>query len=106
MKNAELHKPSSLALKTDRQFFRCLRNEGALSRASIASLTGISKPTVSESANRLLDKKLIVESSLKDATSSKRPSVLYEVNRALGCYLSIALEENTSQVQLSDFQGN
>lgn len=106
MNKAELHKPSSLALKTDRQFFRCLRNQGTLSRAAIASITGISKPTVSESANRLLEKKLIVESGYKDSNSSKRPSVLYEVNRALGCCISIALEENSSQIRVCDFQGN
>ncbi|WP_191601158.1 ROK family transcriptional regulator [Marinomonas algicola] len=104
MKPAQSHKPSSLAAATERAFFQCLRKHGTLSRANIAQLTGISKPTTSEAAQRLLVKNVIVRSSTPD-TSSKRPAILYKINPFFGCTLAIALEERSSQLQLQDFQG-
>ena len=100
------HKPSSLAVNTDRAFVACLREHRALSRAAIATQTGISKPTVSESAQRLLARKLISECALKDTQTSKRPAVLYEVNKDRGISIAIVLEENRSQICATDLQGN
>ncbi|NLQ18761.1 ROK family protein [Marinomonas sp. M1K-6] len=100
------HKPSSLAINTDRAFIGCLLEHKALSRAAIASLTGISKPTVSESAQRLLARQVIVECTSKDTQSSKRPSVLYELNRQRGASLAIGLDDVSTQLCLWDLQGN
>ncbi|MCC4273837.1 ROK family transcriptional regulator [Marinomonas communis] len=100
------HKPSSLAVNTDRAFVACLREHRALSRAAIATKTGISKPTVSESAQRLLSRELISECAVKDTQTSKRPAVLYEVNKDRGISIAIVLEENRSQLCATDLQGN
>lgn len=100
------HKPSSLAVNTDRAFVACLREHRALSRAAIATKTGISKPTVSESAQRLLTRELISECAVKDTQTSKRPAVLYEVNKDRGISIAIILEENRSQLCATDLQGN
>ncbi|WP_338266396.1 ROK family transcriptional regulator [Marinomonas pontica] len=100
------HKPSSLAMNTDRAFIDCLRHQGVLSRAAIASQTGISKPTISESAQRLLARQVIVECHKKDTKSSKRPSVLYEINKQRGASLAIVLDDVSIQLTLSDLQGN
>lgn len=100
------HKPSSLAVNTDRAFVACLREHRALSRAAIATQTGISKPTISESAQRLLARQLIRECASKDTQSSKRPAVLYELNKDRGLSLSIALEETSVQISAWDLQGH
>lgn len=100
------HKPSSLAVNTDRAFVACLREHRALSRAAIATQTGISKPTISESAQRLLARELISECAMKDTQTSKRPAVLYEVNKDRGISIAIVLEENRSQLCATDLQGN
>ena len=100
------HKPSSLAVNTDRAFVACLREHRTLSRAAIATQTGISKPTVSESAQRLLTRELISECAVKDTQTSKRPAVLYEVNKDRGISIAIVLEENRSQLCATDLQGN
>ena len=72
-----VHKQSSqrlqqqgLALDTDRQFFRCLRENGPMSRAAISQLTGISRPTISEAAGRLQGQSLVNETKKK--TQSKK----------------------------------
>ncbi|MBJ7552084.1 ROK family transcriptional regulator [Marinomonas ostreistagni] len=100
------HKPSSLAVNTDRAFVACLREHRVLSRAAIATQTGISKPTISESAQRLLARELITECAVKDTQTSKRPAVLYEVNKDQGISIAIVLEENRSQICAKDLQGN
>ena len=106
MPKPSAHKPSSLAVNTDRAFVACLREHRALSRAAIATQTGISKPTVSESAQRLLTRELISECAVKDTQTSKRPAVLYEVNKDRGISIAIVLEENRSQLRATDLQGN
>jgi predicted NBD/HSP70 family sugar kinase len=100
------HKPSSLAVNTDRAFINCLLDHGALSRASIATMTGISKPTVSESTQRLLARQVITECKAKDTQSAKRPSILYELNKQRGGSLAIALDDVSTQFCLWDLQGN
>lgn len=106
MSKPSAHQPSSLAVNTDRAFVACLLAQGPLSRAAIASQTGISKPTISESAQRLLSKNLIVVCQKKDTQSSKRPALLYELNKNRGVSISLALEETSTQLSVTDFQGN
>lgn len=100
------HRPGSLAMRTDQQFFQCLEKAQRLSRAAIAKMTGISKPTVSESAQRLTEKGIIKTASEMDNVSSKRPSVIYEINPDFGALLSLALEENATWIRITDFTGD
>jgi predicted NBD/HSP70 family sugar kinase len=63
----ELQRPAPEMLRqlTDRRVFEQLLAAGSLTRAEIASRTGISKPTISESVRRLLDARLVLEGGLQ-----------------------------------------
>lgn len=87
-----LPKPSSLASITDGQFVDCLMSNGPMSRAAIAEATGISKPTISESAQRLLKQALVVETERRSNGHQGRGGVLYDINANRGHSLGIALE--------------
>ena len=58
-------KRAPLALMPDRHFFHTIKQHGPMSRASIAKLTGISRPTISESAQRLVKLGLVNETKRK-----------------------------------------
>ncbi|GGX52601.1 ROK family transcriptional regulator [Saccharospirillum salsuginis] len=99
-----LPRPSELATMTDRRFFRCLLEQGPMSRAAIAQATGISKPTISESAQRLLAQSLIVETSRRTQGHQGRSGVLYDINAERGHSLGIALESGRLQARALDLK--
>ena len=99
-----LPRPSELATMTDRRFFRCLLDEGPMSRAAIAQATGISKPTISESAQRLLGRSLIVETDQRTRGHQGRSGVLYDINAERGHSLGIALESGRLQARALDLK--
>lgn len=95
---AEQPKPfdeQSLAAITaiDRQFFHHLIAKGATSRAAIAADIGISRPTASESAKRLLKAAIIKESGVQGGQRGRAP-VLYDINPARGHTLSLAMDHD------------
>jgi predicted NBD/HSP70 family sugar kinase len=96
--------PRTLAQLTDDAFLGMLFRDGASSRAAIAKATGISKPTISESAHRLIGAGAIFE--VGQATGQRgRPTVLYDVNPRHGHALGVALERNHVVVRALDFRG-
>ncbi len=108
-----VHKQSSqrlqqqgLALDTDRQFFRCLRENGPMSRAAISQLTGISRPTISEAAGRLQGQSLVNETKKKTQNKQGRAGILYEINANRGVTLSVALDSQHIQMRLTDLAEN
>lgn len=105
MHKSDAHKPSSLAVQTDRAFVECINLHGPLSRAAIAHMTGISKPTVSESAQRLLEKEIIVECQEVDTSRSKRPAVLYDLNPNKGGYIALSLDQTNARIVATNLQG-
>jgi len=101
-----LPRPSELATMTDRRFFRCLLDQGPMSRAAIAQVTGISKPTISESAQRLLDQSLIIETDRRTVGRPGRSGVLYDIHAQRGHSLGVALESGRLQARALDLKGH
>ena len=97
-----LQNGTPLALMTDRQFFHCLKEHGPMTRAAIAKQTGISRPTISESAQRLEKSGLVVETSRKTKNKQGRAGVIYEINAAKGLTLAIAIDVKQIQLRLTD----
>lgn len=97
--------PSTLAQLTDSTFIDALFREGPSSRAQIAKSTGISKPTISESAQRLLSTGLIVEVGQTATGMRGRSAVLYDVNPRYGHSLGVVLERGHVAVKALDHKG-
>lgn len=96
--------PRTLAQLTDDAFLGVLFGAGASARAQIAKVTGISRPTISESAQRLLAAGAIVE--VGQATGQRgRPTVLYDVNPGYGHALGVVLERHHVAVRALNYQG-
>lgn len=90
-------------LPTDQAFFNCLSLYGPMSRAEIAKQTGISRPTVSESAQRLLEKGVVIEKRRKAKNNQGRAGIVYETNANLGIILAVELDSKSIQVCVTDF---
>lgn len=101
-KNLPLQTDVPLALMTDRQFFHCLKDNGPMTRAAIAKQTGISRPTISESAQRLKNCGVVVETSRKLKSKQGRAGVIYEINAAKGLTLAVAIDIKQVQLRLTD----
>lgn len=103
MNNSEtLHNTNyPLALMTDRQFFHCLKINGPMSRADVAKHTGISRPTISESAQRLEKSGLVVETKRKTQNKQGRAGVIYEINADKGLTLAIAIDVKHIQIRVT-----
>lgn len=74
---AEPSRPSLGMIRqlTDRRVFEQLLGGDRLTRAAVATRTGISKPTISESIRRLIDAGLVVEGGPLDRSPVDDPSV-------------------------------
>src|SRR4051795_9430338 len=81
-------KPSLDLLRslTDEHVVRALMEEGRLTRAELATRTGISKPTISESVRRLVDAELVRDTGER-TTGRGRIGTYYAISDTLGCAL-------------------
>ncbi|TPV59797.1 ROK family transcriptional regulator [Aestuariibacter sp. GS-14] len=91
-----------LALMPDRLFFHTIKQHGPMSRASIAKLTGISRPTISESAQRLLKQGLVIETKRKTQNKQGRAGIIYEINATKGVILALAIDVKQIQLRLTN----
>ncbi|OFI35824.1 hypothetical protein BFC17_11120 [Alteromonas lipolytica] len=73
-----------------------------MTRAAIAKKTGISRPTISESAQRLEKAGMVVETTRKSKNKQGRAGVIYEVNASKGLTLAIAIDVKQIQLRLTD----
>jgi predicted NBD/HSP70 family sugar kinase len=96
--------PSTLAQLTDDAFLEVLYSHGASSRAAVAKATGISKPTISESAQRLLAGGIIIEAGQASGNRGRSP-LLYDINPHHGHSLGVALERGHVAVRALDHKG-
>ena len=80
-------------------------NASPISRAKIATLTGLNKGTVSSLVSELLDEKLINESGPGKSSGGRRPVILH-FNKIAGFSLGIDLGVNYILGILTDLQGN
>jgi predicted NBD/HSP70 family sugar kinase len=98
--------PATLAQLTDAVFLDVIYRDGASSRARIAKLTGISRPTISEAAQRLLAEALIVEVGQTATGMRGRSAVLYDLNPNRGHTVGVALERGYVAVKALDPKGD
>ncbi|KEZ76748.1 NagC family transcriptional regulator [Salinisphaera hydrothermalis C41B8] len=85
----------------DRQFFHHLIAYGQTSRAALSADIGISRPTASQSARRLLRADIIRETGRPSVQRGRVP-LLYDVNGARGYTLSLALDHDWIGLRVSD----
>ena len=83
---------------------RCLQAGTALSRAKLATLTGLNKTTVSSLADELIGRGLIYETGLDDS-SGGRPATLLTLNPNAGQVIGIELGVDFISANLADFIG-
>ena len=83
---------------------RCLHEAAPLSRAGLASMTGLNKTTVSSLVEDLIDRGLVYEAGL-DTSAGGRPATLLELNPQAGCIISVVLGVDHVAVIVTDFVG-
>ena len=105
----ELARPWSsrtLRVNNERVLLERLRATGAASRAELARVTGISKPTVSAALGNLEKAGLVRETGEMAVTSGRgRSAVLYEVNPTAGYVVGIDIGRSRIRVALADLEG-
>jgi len=88
------------------QLLNLIRQSGPISRAGLAKLSKLSKPTVSEQINRLLALDVVVEIGPANAaiTGGKRPTlVAFHANA--GRVVGIGIGSERTQIAMADLQG-
>ncbi|HEX4787124.1 MAG TPA: ROK family transcriptional regulator [Actinospica sp.] len=105
----ELTRPWSsrtLRVNNERVLLERLRASGAASRAELARVTGISKPTVSAALGNLERAGLVRETGEMTVTSGRgRSAVLYEVDPTAGYVVGIDIGRSRIRVALADLEG-
>ena len=98
--------PRIMGIKNAKAIFRLIQAKGPISRVEIARLTGLSKPAVSSSVRRLLQKKLVVEGDfLKSDRVGRRPRLL-ALNPQAAYFISIDIGGTYVRFGLADLSGS
>jgi glucokinase-like ROK family protein len=85
------------------QVLQIIRRAGSpLSKAEIATQTGISLSAVSDHIERLLVQNIIVASNIGVSSGGRKPKQ-YSLNAGFGCILSVEMGTAHAQVALTDF---
>jgi glucokinase-like ROK family protein len=84
---------------------RNIHTNAPISRARLASRTGLNKSTISSLVEELLDFRLIHETGI-NSTGTGRPSTLLEINPQAGCIIGVELGVDFVATALTDFVGN
>ncbi|HEY5158285.1 MAG TPA: ROK family transcriptional regulator [Anaerolineales bacterium] len=84
---------------------RRLHDQGTLSRAQLALVTGLNKSTVSILVEELLQRGLIRETGI-NSNGTGRPATLLEINPQAGGIIGLELGVDFVTVLLTDFVGN
>ncbi|MGD0574674.1 MAG: ROK family transcriptional regulator [Anaerolineales bacterium] len=83
---------------------RLIHNEAPLSRAQLATRTGLNKSTVSSLIEELLDRKLIHETGMS-SVGTGRPATMLEINPQAGCIIGVEFGVDFVSVGLANFVG-
>lgn len=81
------------------------RTQKTLSRAQLATQTGLNPSTVSKIIHELIQEKLIHETTLSQ-TGTGRPGLMLELNPKGGCALGIEINVDYIELLLTDFSAN
>lgn len=96
----------TLRVNNERVLLERLRASGATSRAELARVTGISKPTVSAALGHLERAGLVRETGeMATASGRGRSAVLYEVDPTAGYVVGIDIGRSRIRVALADLDG-
>lgn len=96
--------PSLLRAMNERTVLDVIHIRGPLSRAQVARVSGLSKPTVSLALNGLLDAQLVRE--VGRSRGERGPSaLLYEVNPGAGWVVGIDVGRNWVRAAIADIRG-
>lgn len=88
------------------QLLNLIVEAGPLSRASLAKLSRLSKPTVSEQVQRLIARGTVVELGEGEAptTGGKRPTLI-AFNAQAACVAAVSIGPGCTKVEISDLMG-
>jgi len=96
--------PSLLRAINERSVLELIHRRGPLSRAQVARVSGLSKPTVSLALSGLLDARLVRE--VGRSRGDRGPSaLLYELNPAAGWVVGIDVGRNWVRAAIADIAG-
>jgi len=86
------------------EVFALIRDRGALTRAEVRDLTGLSRTAVSARVAALTARGLVTERE-EGVSTGGRPPTLLRFNAAAGAVLAIAIGRSRTQVALADLTG-
>jgi predicted NBD/HSP70 family sugar kinase len=100
-------KPSLDLLRalTEEHVLRALMDHVRLTRAEIAALTGISKPTISEGVRRLVEAGLVMDTGER-STGRGRAGTYYSLSPACGAALAVSITPHAVTVEMVDAFGS
>jgi glucokinase-like ROK family protein len=84
---------------------RLIYSEAPISRARLATKTGLNKSTISSLVEDLLERKLIHETGINNAGTG-RPAMQLEINAKVGAVVGVELGVDFVAVVLTDFLGS
>jgi predicted NBD/HSP70 family sugar kinase len=99
-----LPRPQLLRQLSDRAIFDAIITSGASTRAELATVTGISKPTVSQSIRRLEDAGLVVVSGTQSGRRG-RVGTYYDIGVGAGIVVAVELDQAGIVVRTLDLAG-
>src|SRR5580704_9284834 len=89
---------------SDEQVLRALMEEPRLTRADLASRTGLSKPTAAESVRRLNEARLVFDTGER-TTGRGRVGTYYALSDSIGCALVISIAPDGIVAETVDCRG-
>lgn len=90
---------------TDRKLFDAVVSRERVTRAELATATGYSKPTVSESVRRLTDGGLLVATGPQETGRRGRVGTFYELGAKAGWVLAVEVDQSGVQAWSTDLAG-
>jgi predicted NBD/HSP70 family sugar kinase len=80
-----------------------LRDRAPISRAKLATVTGLNKATVSSLVQELLDARFVREIGLGKSDGGGRPAIMLELNPRAGCIIGVEIGPDFISVVITDF---
>ncbi|WP_137167905.1 ROK family transcriptional regulator [Salinimonas lutimaris] len=98
------HHFSYIATRNAQDVLQALQQTGPCSRAMLAQVTGLSRPTISQAAQRLESLQLI-RATDRRTRGQGRAGIIYEMNDAHGVVVSVALDSQHGQIAFFSLSG-
>jgi predicted NBD/HSP70 family sugar kinase len=102
--NAKPGRPRLLRELNDRAALELLGSAGALTRAQVSEMTGLSKVTANHVLSRLEERGLVIKAGVQDGGRGPN-AILYELNPSCGYVIAIEVCLDTTTAVLADITG-